>query len=70
MTTVSTKLPDLLLERLDRLAGITDRKRSYLIKQAVESYLEDEEDCLIASSRLASGRKRISLEDLEKKLGL
>lgn len=47
-----------------------DRKKSYIIRKALEEFLEEKEDYLIALSRLARNEKEYSLEEAEKALGL
>ena len=66
MHTITAKLPDELNIRLDNLAGIIDRKKSYLIRKAVEFFLEEKEDYFIALYRLEKNGPRQSLEELEK----
>ena len=65
MHTITSKLPDDLYDRLDQLGRIIDRKKSYLIRKAVEGFLEDREDYYIALHRLEQKNPRISLEQLE-----
>ncbi len=43
MGAISVRLDDETLERLDRLGGRLARARSWLIAQAVQRYLDDEE---------------------------
>lgn len=71
MANVSFRIPDDLNDRLIDLAGKLDRDRSYLIRMAIEEFLEEKEDYLVAVQRLSDKKdKVISLEDLEKHLGL
>ena len=49
---VSLKLPDELFSELASLADVTDRSKSYLIKKAIEQYLEEYADYRIALDRL------------------
>ena len=58
-TSVSLKLPDELFSGLSNLANITDRSRSYLIKKAIEQYLEEYADYRIALDRLNDKDDRI-----------
>ena len=57
-------------ERLARLAKDTGRSKSYYVRRAIEDWLEDYEDYLIALQRLETDKGRIPLERLEKQLGL
>lgn len=67
---LAVRLPEKLENRLNNLASKTGRPKSYYVRQAVEQYLDDVEDHFLALSRLEKKNKRISLDDLEKKLGL
>lgn len=49
---VSVRLPDHVAKALDELAEETKRSRPYLIVKALETYLEEYADCLIALERL------------------
>ena len=51
-TTVSVRLPDEIATQLKGVADITDRSKSYLIKKAIEQYLEDHADLQIAYDRM------------------
>ena len=70
MHTITAKVPEDLYERLGHLAEETDRNKSYFIRQAIEDFLEEKEDYLIAMARIAKGGKRYTLEELEKECGL
>lgn len=72
--TIAVRLPDELEQRLENLAQKTHRSKSYYLRRALEEFLEDREDYLLAASRLEeykkSDKKGISLSELEKKMGL
>ena len=58
-------------EKLDAIADATDRPRSYIIQQALESYIEDYADLQIALDRLHDKTDAvISGKALRKSLGL
>jgi len=59
-----------LENRLVALSEKTGRPKSYYVRQAIQAFLEEKEDYLLAISRLEKNNPRISLEKLEKKLGL
>jgi RHH-type transcriptional regulator, rel operon repressor / antitoxin RelB len=59
-----------LEERLERLAKQTGRSKSYHAKLAIRQYLEDREDYLLGVAARERKEPRISLEDLERELGL
>ena len=71
---LSIRLGEELEGRLDRLARLTGRSKSFYVKQAIEDQIEDLEDLYLAqrvSQRIAEGRERlIPLEDLERELGV
>ncbi len=60
--------------RLERLARLTGRSKSFYVKQAIEDQLEDLEDLYLAqrvTQRIAEGRERlIPLEELDRELGV
>ena len=72
MTTV--RLSEQLNFRLSRLAQATKKSKSYFIREALERVIEDLEDAYLAEIEyekfLKSGEKPISLEEMERKLGL
>ena len=59
-----------LASRLERLAKETGRSKSYYAKLAIRQFLEDREDYLLGIAALERKEPRMSLEDLERKLGL
>ncbi|HEX4294789.1 MAG TPA: CopG family transcriptional regulator [Rhizomicrobium sp.] len=56
--------------RLDNLAAKTGRKKSYYASKAIERYLEDLEDYYAAKEALKNSKRRYSLEEAARKLGL
>ena len=67
MTTV--RLPTELEDKLDHLAKITQRSKSFYIKEALERYLEDMEDVYVTLSRIAEPRANyLTSKELKKKL--
>jgi RHH-type transcriptional regulator, rel operon repressor / antitoxin RelB len=70
-TLISLRLPKNLLKPLDKLSANSERPRTYLIKKALENYLEEYEDYQIALTRLLDkDDKIISPAELRKKLGV
>jgi len=71
---LSIRLDEHLEARLERLARLTGRSKSFYVKQAIEDHIEDLEDVYLAqrvAQRVAEGRERlIPLEDLERELGM
>ena len=49
---VTLRLPEEILEEVELLAKNLDRSKTYLIKQAIEIYLEEYADYQIALDRL------------------
>ena len=61
--------PD-LEARLEKLAKKTGRSKSYYAKEAIRQFLEDREDYLLGLAVLERQEPTISLEELERRLGL
>ena len=70
MFTVTTKIPDEVNKALTNLANEINRSKGYIIQRAIQNYLEEKTDILIALSRIEKGESTISLEDIEKKYEL
>ena len=66
------RLPSALEKRLQTLADKTHRSKSFYARKAIEEFLDDREDYLLAADSFAnfekSGRKAISLEEMKKRL--
>jgi len=60
----------LLESRLDNLAKTTGRTKSHYVKAALEAFLDEQEEIQIALQRLQDKLPGMSLEEMEKKLGL
>ncbi len=70
-TEFSFKIPQRLAEKINKIANETDKSRSSIIKEAIQSYIEDYYDYKIALERLNNpGDKIISSEELKKTIGL
>lgn len=71
---IDVKLPLDLEERLNKLVQQTRHTKSYYLKRALEDFLDEQEDLLLAESRRAliqSGQEKLySLEETKKILGL
>jgi RHH-type rel operon transcriptional repressor/antitoxin RelB len=59
-----------LESRLEFLCKQTGHTKSYFAKQALREFLDDREDYLLGLAALERKESTISLEELEKKLGL
>jgi len=68
---ISVRLPDDLTKTLEALAEAIDRPKTYLIKKAIETYLEEYADYQIALDRLRDKDDAILTgAELRKRLGL
>ena len=70
----SIRLDAELDARLERIARLTGRSKSFYVKQALEQQIEDMEDLYLARTivkRVADGRERlIPLDELEREFGV
>jgi len=57
-------------EKLTKLAKETGRSKSFYVKQAINEFLADREDYLLALAVLERGEPRKSLADVRRELGL
>ena len=64
------RLGDDLEKRLDTLAKLTGRTKSYYIREAVISKLEDLEDVYIAERRIETPGRVWTMEEVEGELDL
>ena len=70
-TSVSVRLPDDLAEGLADLSKTIDRSKAYIIKKAIEAYLDEYSDYLIALERLNDKDDQVvSSDEMRKLLGL
>ena len=70
-TSVSLRLPDDLARSLDDLAQTIDRPKTHIIRKAIETYLEEYADYLIALERKRDkDDKIITGEEMREQLGL
>jgi RHH-type rel operon transcriptional repressor/antitoxin RelB len=71
MTTLSLRLPDEVLKRLNMLAKKTRRSKSSFIQELIEESLDDLEDGYIALERLnQKNANYLTTEELERELAL
>lgn len=65
------KLPDELLEELDKIAKKTSKPKSFHLRRAIRAYIEEYKDLEIALERSKNKKDRlITSEQLKKTLGL
>lgn len=74
MSAVSLRLPDEVSNRLNQLAELTGRSKTFYMIEAITEHLDDLEDLYLAEQRLIDNRagrsKTYSLEEVERDLGL
>lgn len=69
MVEISATMPEELVEALDAASAATDLSRNDIIRQAVESYLEDLKDATLAMDRLNDQSDRfLDWEDVRRDL--
>ena len=71
---LAIRLSEDLEKRLDNLAKLTGRTKTFYARQAIEQHLDDLEDIYLAEQRLTeirAGRTQtIAIEDILKRYGL
>jgi RHH-type transcriptional regulator, rel operon repressor / antitoxin RelB len=74
MSAISIRLPDDVSARLQNLAELTGRSKTFYMIEAIKEYIEDIEDVYLAESRLADLRagksKTIPLAEVMKQYGM
>jgi len=70
-TAISIRLPEKVADELSELANSIERSKTYVIRKAIESYMKEYTDYLIAMERLRDKDDEIiSSEEMREKLGL
>ncbi len=70
-TSVCIRLPDETAMELDNIANTLDRTRTYLIRKAIDTYLREYADYMIAFDRLHDKDDEIiSGKELRERLGV
>jgi RHH-type transcriptional regulator, rel operon repressor / antitoxin RelB len=54
--------------RINHLAKMTGRSKSYYVREAIQKYLDEQEDVYIALYRLEHPEATISLEEIKREL--
>ena len=67
---LAIRLPESIEARLGQLAQKTGMTQTALVQQALLEHINDLEDYYLAEARVRKNRKAISLEDVERELGL
>jgi len=67
---LAIRLPQDIENRLDTLAKKTGRTKTFYVREAILEHIEDLEEAYVALDRLKNPAKRLSMEEVERKLGL
>lgn len=67
---IAVRLDSDVEDRLANLAKETGRSKSYYVKEAINNYLEEREEYLLAISILEKEEPRTPIKDVRKELGL
>ncbi len=67
---LAVRLDSSIENRLTQLAHETGRSKSYYVKQAIENFLEDREDYLLALAVLEKKEPLKTIAEVRKELGL
>ncbi|MFL0808069.1 MAG: TraY domain-containing protein [Oceanobacter sp.] len=67
---LAVRLPSDIEQRIADLASRTGRTKTFYVREAIESHLDELEDKYLALDRLEKPVKRWSLEDMEGGLDL
>ncbi|MHB1656224.1 MAG: type II toxin-antitoxin system RelB family antitoxin [Burkholderiales bacterium] len=74
MASVSLRLPDEITQRLEHLAALTGRSKTFYMVEAIREHIDDLEDLYLAEQRLidirAGKTKTVPLEEVMKRYGL
>jgi RHH-type rel operon transcriptional repressor/antitoxin RelB len=65
---LAVRVPDSVEKRLDKLAKLTGRPKSFYVRQALTAHLDEIEDTYTALYRLENPARRWTLEELEQGL--
>jgi RHH-type rel operon transcriptional repressor/antitoxin RelB len=71
MSALSVRIPDELTANLEKVCEATDRSKGYIVRKALEKYLDELQDHLDAehayAAYLKSGKKSTDFKDVAKK---
>lgn len=63
---LAVRIPETVERRLDKLAKLTGRPKSFYVRQALTAHLDEIEDTYTALYRLENPARRWTLDELEK----
>jgi RHH-type rel operon transcriptional repressor/antitoxin RelB len=66
----SLRLDKEIENRLDHLAAVTGRTKTFYIRRLIEDHIDELEDRYIAEARLEDPKERLSSEDIRQTLEL
>jgi RHH-type rel operon transcriptional repressor/antitoxin RelB len=67
---LAIRLPETIEARLNRLAEVSGLTKTALAREAILEHIDDLEDLYLAQARARKDRKTISLDEVERLLGL
>lgn len=67
---LAVRIPNEMETRLDKLATLTGRAKSFYVREALQAHMDEIEDTYTALYRLEHPAKRWTLDDLEQELDL
>jgi RHH-type transcriptional regulator, rel operon repressor / antitoxin RelB len=67
---LAVRIPEEMETRLEELAALTGRPKSFYVREALQAHLDDIEDTYTALYRLEHPAMRWTLEELEQGLDL
>ena len=67
---LAIRLPEDIDQRLESLAERTGRTKTWYAREAILRHLEDMEETYIAIDRVENPAKRLTMEEVEKSLGV
>ena len=62
---LAVRVPDEMESRLEKLASLTGRPKSFYVREALQTHLDEIEDTYTALYRLEHPARRWTLEELE-----
>jgi RHH-type rel operon transcriptional repressor/antitoxin RelB len=65
---LAVRIPESIESRLEKLARLTGRPKSFYVRQALETHLDEIEDTYTALYRLEKPARRWTLDELERGL--
>ena len=67
---MNVRIPEKLGNRLEHMAQETGHTKSYYIRKALEEFIEDREDYILAVARLEENNPSYTLEEVKREFGL